>query len=72
MKLTLRQGQVLLLMSHGMSREAAAKELGISVSAVKQHRRVVFRKLDVTDRAAAVSKAVELGLIGPERAEVIT
>ena len=71
MKLTARQGQVLILMANGKTVAEAAAELGISKNAVQWHRRIVFRKLDVRDRAHAVTKAVELGLIGPERAEAI-
>lgn len=43
--------------------EAAARELGITVSLVTGRYRRLFRKLDVSDKRQAVEKAIALGLI---------
>ena len=45
------------------ARAALASELFLSVNTVKTHTRGIFRKLGVTDRAQAVSRARELGLL---------
>ncbi len=48
------------------STDAIATELGVSLNTLKTHVKAVYRKLDATNRADAVRRAVVLRLIGPE------
>ena len=61
--LTPREEETLALLSMGHSNKAIAKEMGLSPDTVKDHLERVFAKLEVRDRLAAVTRAVELGLI---------
>jgi len=58
-----RELQVLACVADGRSNTQAAQALFVSPETVKTHLRRVFEKLDVSNRTAAVSKGVELGLI---------
>jgi DNA-binding NarL/FixJ family response regulator len=60
--LTQRESQVLSLMVAGSSNRAIAAELIVGEETVKSHVRGIYRKLEVTDRAAAVAKALREGL----------
>ncbi len=55
--LTPRQREILTLLSAGKSNKDIANTLGIGVGTVKQHLVVLFRKLGVTSRSAAVAAA---------------
>jgi DNA-binding CsgD family transcriptional regulator len=60
--LTLRELEVLELSANGYNGPQIAARLVLSTATVKTHFEHIYRKLDVTDRAAAVAKAMRLGL----------
>jgi ATP/maltotriose-dependent transcriptional regulator MalT len=62
-QLTARELEVLGLVSHGMSNGDIAKELFIGEATVKTHLLHVFDKLGVSDRTAAVTTALRLGVL---------
>jgi DNA-binding CsgD family transcriptional regulator len=58
-----RERQVLELAADGLNGPAIAKELVLSAATVRTHFGHIYKKLDAADRAAAVAKAMRLGLI---------
>lgn len=62
--LTSRETEILQLVAQGLSNPAIAKELFVSSATVKAHLLHAFEKLEVSDRTRAVTKAMELGLLG--------
>ena len=60
--LTQRESEVLSLMVASSSNRAIAAKLIIGEETIKSHIRSIYRKLEVTDRAAAVAKALREGL----------
>jgi ATP/maltotriose-dependent transcriptional regulator MalT len=48
---------------HGLSNEAIAAQLFLSVLTVKRHLHHIYGKLDVTSRISAVARARDLGLL---------
>ena len=60
--LTQRESEVLSLMVTGSSNRAIAGTLVVGEETVKSHVRGIYRKLEVTDRAAAVARALREGL----------
>jgi DNA-binding NarL/FixJ family response regulator len=62
-QLTARELEVLGLVSRGMSNGDIAKELFIGEATVKTHLLHVFDKLGVSDRTAAVTTAMRLGVL---------
>ncbi len=60
--LTQRESEVLALIVAGLSNAAIAGRLVVGEETVKSHVRAVYRKLDATDRAAAVGRALREGL----------
>ncbi len=60
--LTQRESEVLSLMVAGSSNRAIATALVVGEETIKSHVRGIYRKLDVTDRAAAVATALREGL----------
>ena len=62
--LAARERQVLALVAQGTSNRDIARELFISEATVKTHLSHLFTKLGVNDRAAAVAKGYELGILG--------
>jgi PAS domain S-box-containing protein len=62
-RLTAREVEVLQLAARGNSAAQIAERLTISRSTVKTHFEHVYAKLDVSDRVAAVAKAVREGLV---------
>jgi two-component system nitrate/nitrite response regulator NarL len=58
-----RELEVLRLTAEGLSAPEIAETLGIGATTVKTHLQRVYRKLDVTDRAAMVARALRLGLL---------
>lgn len=63
--LTIRETDVLLKVSQGMSNKEIATELFISVGTVKTHVANILLKLNVRDRLQAVVFAYETGLVRP-------
>jgi two-component system, NarL family, nitrate/nitrite response regulator NarL len=62
-RLSRRQLEVLQLAADGVTGPQIASQLGISQATVKSHLDSSYRKLEVPNRAAAVAKAIRLGLI---------
>ncbi len=58
-----RERELLALVAVGVTNKQAAQELHISLNTVKAHLKRINKKLDVSNRTAAVAKAQELGLI---------
>ena len=61
--LTEREKTVLRSASHGLSNQATAQAMNVSLSTVKYHLRSVFRKLAVQDRTTACVRALDLGIL---------
>jgi DNA-binding CsgD family transcriptional regulator len=57
LKLTPRERQVLRLLASGFTYAQVAQALGISLHTVGSHIKNVYRKLEVHNAAAAVSRA---------------
>jgi DNA-binding NarL/FixJ family response regulator len=62
-RLTDRERAVLRGMVDGLSNDAIAEQLSLSEGTVKNHLTHIFQKLDVKDRAQAVRRAIEWGLL---------
>jgi len=60
--LTQRESEVLSLLVAGLSNRAIATKLVVSEETVKTHSRGIYRKLGVSDRAAAVTVALREGV----------
>jgi DNA-binding NarL/FixJ family response regulator len=60
--LTQRESEVLSLQVAGLTNRAIAAKLVVSEETVKTHSRGIYRKLGVSDRAAAVTAALREGL----------
>lgn len=65
--LSARELEVLRHLGRGLSSQDLGRVLGISGETVKSHIKAIFHKLGVADRAEAVARAYELGLIGTDR-----
>ncbi len=63
LELTPRETEVLALLADGQTTKDIAAQLGMSVPTVKTHLRRSCAKLGVTDRTAAVAKAMRYGLL---------
>ena len=61
-KLTHRQLEVLRLIGHGLSNQAIADKLFLSIATVKTHIVAIFQALDTQNRTEAIKKAHQLGL----------
>ena len=68
-ELTRREKQILLLAAHGLTAKESAERLGVSDRTVSTHFMNIFEKLDVSKRAQAVVRALELGIITLEEIE---
>jgi DNA-binding NarL/FixJ family response regulator len=62
-QLTRRELEVLELAADGFSAPQLATELGLSVATVRTHFAHIYEKLEVSDRASAVAKAMRTGMI---------
>jgi DNA-binding CsgD family transcriptional regulator len=62
-RLTPRELQILQLAALGNGAPQIAEALSIGISTVKTHMENIYRKLDVSDRAAAVATAMRLGVV---------
>lgn len=58
-----RELEVLVLVADGLMAPAIARELHLSPATIKTHLTSIYRKLGVTDRAAAVAVALRQGVI---------
>jgi len=58
-----READVLRCLARGMTTSQAAEKLFISENTVKTHIRHILEKMEVSNRAEAVAKALEAGLI---------
>lgn len=63
--LTEREREVLQLLHSMLTRHEISQELFVTLNTVKSHTRAIYRKLGVTARRDAVTKALDLGLISP-------
>jgi two-component system, NarL family, nitrate/nitrite response regulator NarL len=63
--LTERQREILSLLAEGLSARGIADRLGISERSVRSHITTLYRRLEVTNRVEAVSRALSLGLVAP-------
>jgi DNA-binding NarL/FixJ family response regulator len=61
--LSKREREVLECLARGMTTAQVAQELFISENTVKTHVRHILEKLEASNRAEAVSKAIQIGLI---------
>ncbi|MDD5300390.1 MAG: response regulator [Gallionella sp.] len=59
-ELSQRQHQILKLLQAGKVNKEVARELGIGLGTVKQHLVAIFKKLNVSNRAMAVSHGMEI------------
>jgi DNA-binding NarL/FixJ family response regulator len=64
--LSSREMEVLRCLALGMTTTQISGELFISDNTVKTHVRHIMEKLEAANRAEAVSKAIQMGLIGQE------
>ena len=62
-----REIEVLELVARGESNKELARELHLSEATVKSHLIHIFEKLGVTDRTAAVTVAIEKGILRLQR-----
>jgi LuxR family maltose regulon positive regulatory protein len=62
-ELTAKEHEVLRLLATRLSRREIGQRLYVSLNTVKTHQRALYRKLCVENRAAAVIRARELGLL---------
>ena len=60
--LTGRERQVLGLLSQGLTNKEIARKLFITTNTVKRHLKSIFEKLGVNTRAAASSRAIQMGI----------
>jgi DNA-binding CsgD family transcriptional regulator len=63
--LTQREMDVLLCLATGLSARETALELGIAHNTARNHIQNVLHKLEVRNRAEAVGRAIQLGIISP-------
>ncbi len=63
--LTARELEVLRLVASGASNPEIARSLYLSERTVKGHISSIFLKLDVRDRAAAIIRAYDAGIVVP-------
>lgn len=66
-RLTCRESQVLNLLGLGCTYAKVAHLLGMSEHTVATHVKNAYRKLDVHSAAAAVMRAMKLGLLEPNK-----
>jgi DNA-binding NarL/FixJ family response regulator len=61
-QLTVREGEILDLIAHGLNNAEIARRLYVSQKTVRNHVSHIFLKLQVADRAQAIIRAREAGL----------
>lgn len=65
--LSARELEVLRHLGRGLSRDELGQVLGISPETVKSHIKAIFHKLGAADRAEAIARAYDFGLLSAER-----
>ncbi len=65
--LSARELEVLRHLGRGLSSNELGRVLGIGTETVKSHIKSIFQKLEVVDRAEAIARGYELGLLSVER-----
>ena len=65
-----RELDLLRSIERGESVKQTARALGIAIKTVENTQRLLFRKIDVRNRAQAMARAHELGLLAEPDAEV--
>lgn len=65
--LSARELEVIRHLGRGLSNHDLGRALGVSEHTIKSHLKAIFGKLGVADRAEAVARAYELGLVSVER-----
>jgi DNA-binding NarL/FixJ family response regulator len=65
--LSARELEVLRHLGRGLSSNELGRVLGIGSETVKSHIKSIFNKLEVVDRAEAIARGYELGLLSVER-----
>ncbi|MBK5051671.1 LuxR family transcriptional regulator [Burkholderia sp. R-70006] len=63
---SVKETRVLTLLASGQSNKAIARALDVSENTVKFHLKQIFQKLGVDNRAAAISAALQHGILSPE------
>jgi len=66
-ELTSRELEVVRHLGRGLSNHDIGRTLGISEHTIKSHLKAIFVKMEVSDRAEAVARAYELGLMSVEK-----
>ena len=61
--ITLREREILDLISKGRANKEIGSELGIAEDTVKRHISNIFQKLNVSDRAQATAEAIRRGIV---------
>jgi DNA-binding NarL/FixJ family response regulator len=68
--LTQRERVVLKMIASGQTNSEIAAKLSFSTSTIRNDTSAIYRKLDVAGRAEAVARAIALGIVEIQRAEV--
>lgn len=68
--LTQRESEVLALITQGLSNDAIADRMHLSVNSVKTHVRTAYRRIGVSDRANAVLWGIDHGF-RPDRVRIV-
>ena len=58
-----REREVLAVLATGKTTSEAARDLFVSVGTIKSHTSNIYRKLGARNRAEAIARARELGLL---------
>lgn len=62
-RLTSREREVCQLIAEGMTNQAMARQLGISIKTIEKHRANLMEKLGVSDIASLTREAIKQGLV---------
>jgi DNA-binding NarL/FixJ family response regulator len=70
-ELTRREIEVLGLVEQGFLNKEIARQLGITISTVKNHLHAIFEKLQVNGRRQAVRQGIAVGILRCESAHTV-
>lgn len=70
--LTDREASILMFFASGATNRETAARVQLSPHTIKDHVRSLYRKLGVRNRAEAIVRARELGLLGPDRRDELS